>query len=383
MISSLCVHHLPDERKQRLFREIFERLVPGGWYLNLDPVTAADPAVDAVWQRVNDRRDPLRPASGANRTPHEQLRYQNHVRYMIPLAAQVDFLCAAERLASRRAAGPANRQKGGADRRQRSAEDGSGVRPGYGIAPGFGQAGHCNHGQQVLHDAPGYFDAGRHGATRYVNCMTQQTTRRIGILGSGAVGLSLAQGFQDLGHHVTMGSRAGKDITGWSGAVGNFRAAAAAADLVAVALKGAAAESVVASVKAELAGKTVIDTTNPIAEQPPEDGVLKFFTGLDESLMERLQRAAPEAHFVKAFNSVGSALIIHPHFKDGPPTMFICGQDPRAKAEVTALLDQFGWDVEDLGGPAAARAIEPLCMLWCIPGLRENRWNHAFKLLRS
>ena len=95
VISSLCVHHLPDERKQELFREIFEHLVPGGWYLNLDPVTAADPAVDAAWQRVNDRRDPAAAPKRANRTPHEQLRYENHVRYMIPLAVQVDFLRAA------------------------------------------------------------------------------------------------------------------------------------------------------------------------------------------------------------------------------------------------------------------------------------------------
>lgn len=212
--------------------------------------------------------------------------------------------------------------------------------------------------------------------------MPEQTTRNVSVLGSGAVGLTLAQGLQDLGHQVTIGSRTGKDVTGWTGAVGTFAAAAAAADLVVVALAGTAAEPVVTSVRAELAGKTVIDTTNPIAGHPPDDGVLRYFTSLDESLMERLQRAAPEAHFVKAFNSVGNGLMVHPQFEDGQPTMFICGQDAGAKAEVTALLDRFGWDVEDLGGAAAARAIEPLCMLWCIPGLRENRWNHAFKLLR-
>ena len=95
VVSSLCVHHLPDERKQQLFREIFARLAPGGWYLNYDPVTAGDPAVEAVWQRVNDGRDPAAAHKRANRTAHEQLRYENHVRYMVPLAPQVDFLRAA------------------------------------------------------------------------------------------------------------------------------------------------------------------------------------------------------------------------------------------------------------------------------------------------
>ena len=112
------------------------------------------------------------------------------------------------------------------------------------------------------------------------------------------------------------------------------------------------------------------------------EALLEELAIADQPVGRVRQRAAPEAHFVKAFNSVGNGLMVHPQFEDGQPTMFICGQDAGAKAEVTALLDRFGWDVEDLGGAAAARAIEPLCMLWCIPGLRENRWNHAFKLLR-
>ncbi len=111
------------------------------------------------------------------------------------------------------------------------------------------------------------------------------------------------------------------------------------------------------------------------------NGVLRFFTTLDESLMERLQRLAPAARFVKAFSSVGNALMVNPQLAGGPPTMFICGNDAAAKAEVKGILDQFGWATEDMGGAEAARAIEPLCMLWCIPGFRQNRWRHAFKLL--
>lgn len=95
VVSSLSVHHLPDQRKQQLFGEIRSRLAPGGWYLNYDPVTAGDPAVEEAWQRAGDRRDPAAAAKRAHRTPEEQMRYENHVRYMIPLAPQLDFLRAA------------------------------------------------------------------------------------------------------------------------------------------------------------------------------------------------------------------------------------------------------------------------------------------------
>jgi 8-hydroxy-5-deazaflavin:NADPH oxidoreductase len=98
--------------------------------------------------------------------------------------------------------------------------------------------------------------------------------------------------------------------------------------------------------------------------------------------MERLQKLAPEAHFVKAFSCVGNALMVNPDFKGVRPTMFICGNDDQAKREVSAIVDQFGFEVADMGTVEAARAIEPLCMLWCIPGFRSNSWTHAFKLLK-
>jgi len=84
---------------------------------------------------------------------------------------------------------------------------------------------------------------------------------------------------------------------------------------------------------------------------------------------------------VKAFSCVGSALMVNPALPGGPPTMFTCGDDPAAKAAVAEVLRAFGWEVEDLGTAAAARAIEPLCILWCIPGFRQNRWGHALKLI--
>jgi predicted dinucleotide-binding enzyme len=127
----------------------------------------------------------------------------------------------------------------------------------------------------------------------------------------------------------------------------------------------------------------VIDATNPIAKEPPQNGVLKFFTTLEDSLMERLQAKLPGAKLVKAFNSVGNAKMYKPGFRGGPPTMFICGNDSVAKKEVAGILRAFGWEAEDMGTVEAARAIEPLCILWCIPGFLRNEWTHAFKLLKK
>jgi len=132
-----------------------------------------------------------------------------------------------------------------------------------------------------------------------------------------------------------------------------------------------------------LSGKIIVDTTNPISDAAPENGVLQFFTELNYSLMEQLQKRFPGSRFVKAFNSIGSSLMINPDFGGVKPTMFICGNDRIAKAEVSEICTMFGFEAEDMGAAEGARAIEPLCMLWCIPGFRENRWKHAFKLLKQ
>lgn len=212
---------------------------------------------------------------------------------------------------------------------------------------------------------------------------------KIGVLGTGMVGQVLATGFLEHGHQVMIGTRDPGKMSDWldknpKGRVGSHKETAAWADLVVLATKGSAAETVIRLCDSrDLAGKVVIDTTNPIADEPPQNGVLKFFTTLDDSLMERLQRIDPAAHFVKAFNSVGNAFMVDPHFSEGKPTMFICGNDANAKKTVTGILEDLGWDTEDVGGVEAARAIEPLCMLWCAPGFTRNQWSHAFKLLRK
>ena len=210
---------------------------------------------------------------------------------------------------------------------------------------------------------------------------------KVGILGSGDVAKTLGSGFLQHGHDVMLGTRAPGKLAEWTeqhpmGRVGTFAAAAKFGELVVLAVKGSvAAKALRASGVANLAGKPVIDATNPIADHPPVNGVLKFFTTLDESLMERLQREFDDVRFVKAFNSVGNARMVNPQYKGGKPTMFICGNDAAAKKTVRGVLDQFGWETADMGQAESARAIEPLCMLWCIPGFLRNEWTHAFKLL--
>ena len=213
--------------------------------------------------------------------------------------------------------------------------------------------------------------------------------KKIGVLGSGTVGETLANGFIKHGHEVMRGSRDGKKLEDWKKSAGDkaktgtFAETARFGEIVVLAVKGTAAEPAVDLCGTALAGKTVIDTTNPIAESPPENGVLKYFTGPNESLLERLQKRVPDARFVKAFSCVGNAFMVNPNFGGQKPTMFICGNDEKARAETTEILTAFGWETEDLGSATSARAIEPLCILWCIPGLQHNRWGHAFKLLKK
>jgi predicted dinucleotide-binding enzyme len=211
---------------------------------------------------------------------------------------------------------------------------------------------------------------------------------KIGVIGSGQVGQVLADGFLKHGYEVMRGSREPSKLADWKKAAGakastgTFADTARFGDVVVLAVKGTVAEEAVALCGGALDGKVVLDATNPIAEKPPTNGVLAFFTGPNDSLMERLQKKAPKARFVKAFSCVGNALMINPKLSS-KPSMFICGNDGAAKERTRAILDQFGWETEDMGSVEAARAIEPLCQLWCIPGLLRNDWGgRAFKVVR-
>jgi predicted dinucleotide-binding enzyme len=212
---------------------------------------------------------------------------------------------------------------------------------------------------------------------------------KVGVLGSGDVAKSLAEGFIKHGHQTMIGTRDAAKLAEWQrnnpkAKVGSFSETAAFGEVLALAVKGSVAADVLGMAGvANLEGKLVMDACNPIADAPPVNGVLKFFTTLDDSLMERLQRAFPKAQFVKAFNSVGNGQFVNPQYKAGRPTMFICGNDDGAKVVTAQVLEQFGWETADMGKVESARAIEPLCMLWCILGFTKNEWTHAFKLLHQ
>src|SRR5207237_1403330 len=205
---------------------------------------------------------------------------------------------------------------------------------------------------------------------------------KVGILGSGDVGQALGDGFIKHRHEVMLGTRDPAKLADWAarnpaGRVGSFSESAEFGELRVLAVTGKASASALRLAEAKsLAGKTIIDATNPIADTPPVNGVLSFFTKQNESLLEQLQQEFPDARFVKAFNSVGSDLMVNPRLEGGRPTMFICGNDVAAKKAVTEILDQFGWEIADMGTAEAARAIEPLAILWCIPGFLRNEWTH-------
>ena len=215
---------------------------------------------------------------------------------------------------------------------------------------------------------------------------------KIGILGSGAVGQALAAGFASEDNEVMLGTRdpnAAK-ITEWlakSGGgitAGTFEDTAKFGELIILCPLFRAIEDVISLAgKHNFEGKIVIDTTNPISEEPPVNGVLKYVKINEGSAGELIQNLLPNSHVVKAFNSVGSAFMYKPKFEDGQPTMFICGNSDEAKSTVAGILEGFGWDVMDSGSIEASNALEGLCIIWCARGFREGNWHHAFKLLKK
>jgi 8-hydroxy-5-deazaflavin:NADPH oxidoreductase len=213
--------------------------------------------------------------------------------------------------------------------------------------------------------------------------------KKVGIIGSGMVGKALAKGFIEIGYETTIASRnegTRKNLEQeFNGKLktDSPQNTARDNDILVFAVKGTQAKEALIGLDIKnLKGKTIIDTTIPIANLPPINGVIQYTTSINESLMEELQKTAPEANFVKAFSCTGNAHMVNPKF-ESKPTMFICGNNAKAKEKVSEILDRFGWETEDMGMIEAARAIEPLAMLWCIPGFLRNNWNTAFKLLKK
>jgi 8-hydroxy-5-deazaflavin:NADPH oxidoreductase len=197
---------------------------------------------------------------------------------------------------------------------------------------------------------------------------------KIGIIGSGVVGQTLGKAFATLGYEVKIGTRKPNGDS--------FAAVAAFGDVVVLATSWSGAENAVTLAGAKnLAGKVVIDVTNPLAPAP--NGPPTLAVGGADSAGERVQRWLPQSKVVKAFNCVGNAHMFRPQFAGGPPDMFIAGNDAGAKQRVTDILTSFGWSTIDLGGIDASRYLEALAMIWILYGFRTNTWNHAFKLLRK
>ena len=213
---------------------------------------------------------------------------------------------------------------------------------------------------------------------------------KIGILGTGDVGQALGKAFVALGHAVMMGGRTSTNDkalawateTGANASVGTFADAAAFGEVIVLATLGVANESAITMAGlANFRGKLVIDTTNPLdfsGGMPP-----KLAISGNDSGGEQVQRLLPDAHVVKAFNTVGNAFMFRPDFPGGPPDMFICGNHDAAKAKVGGILKDFGWGVVDVGGIESSRYLEAMCMVWVIAAMRSGDWNHAFKMLRK
>jgi 8-hydroxy-5-deazaflavin:NADPH oxidoreductase len=211
---------------------------------------------------------------------------------------------------------------------------------------------------------------------------------KIGILGTGDVGQSLAKGLIGLGHEVMIGSResGGEKLTkaiasvGGGARGGTFAEAAAFGEMVALCCLGAVIESVVGLAGPKnLAGKVLIDATNPLDFSrgfPPRLSSME-----DGSAGQMVQRLAPGARVVKAFNTAGNTTYVNPSYVGGPPDMFICGDDDTAKAAVAEICKGFGWGVIDLGGIEASHYLEVMCIVWVLHGARSGQWGHAFKML--
>ncbi len=214
---------------------------------------------------------------------------------------------------------------------------------------------------------------------------------KVGILGTGDVGKALAKGFAGIGYEVMIGSRDanGEKVqaiikeVGAKTSAGTFADAAQFCDLAVISTLWSGTENAIKLAGAEnLAGKIVIDTTNPLdfsKGMPPHLAI-----GHTDSAGEQIQSWLPDSKVVKAFNIVGNTDMVNPDFPGGAPDMFICGNDGDAKKKVTEILGAFGWSsVVDIGSMEGARLLEPLCILWVLYGVQSGGWRHAFKMLKK
>ena len=204
---------------------------------------------------------------------------------------------------------------------------------------------------------------------------------KIGVLGAGPAGRTLARGFLERGHPVMIGSRSPAKLEDWQVAEGRgvrsgtYAETAAFADLVVLSVLGTAAEDVLRSAGPDrLTGKVVLDASDPLDFSSGRPGL---FVGTTDSLGERLQRVVPGAFVVKGLNTV----MVDPSLTGGDPGMFLAADSEEAKQTVTSLLAEFGWPVADLGGIESARWLEALSLAWVVYSHRTGKTHHAFKLI--
>ncbi len=205
----------------------------------------------------------------------------------------------------------------------------------------------------------------------------------IAVLGTGMVGQAIAGRLHELGHSVVVGTRdpgatlartepdgmGNPPFSAWHAghpgvALATFADAAAGAELVINASSGGAALDVLGLAGAEnLAGKVLVDISNPLDFSngfPPT-----LFVKDTDSLGEQIQRAFPEAKVVKALNTLNASLMVDPKSLGESSTVFVSGDDADAKAGVVSLLESFGHDdVLDLGPLETARGTEMLLPIW-------------------
>ncbi|MCK7555096.1 NAD(P)-binding domain-containing protein [Chitinophaga sedimenti] len=217
---------------------------------------------------------------------------------------------------------------------------------------------------------------------------------KVGILGSGVVGRTLAGGLSRIGNHVMIGTRdiQKEELQAWreqdkeKHKLGSFKEASIFGELIVLCTQWTGTKNVI-----EQAGiwnfknKVIVDVTNPLdGKGPDENGRVHFAALNSASAGEQVQAWLPDSHVVKALNCVGNIHMVAPKLEEGAPTMFIAGNDDLAKKAVTEILSKLGWqDVADMGGIEISRDIEALCVLWYAYGFRTGSWTHAFKLLKK
>ena len=211
---------------------------------------------------------------------------------------------------------------------------------------------------------------------------------KIGIIGSGDVAQALGKGLVAAGHSVMLGTRdqGKKELAFWrkkdskTAFLGNTTEAASFAELAILAVAWHASEDIMAQIRPELAGKIVIDVTNPLVYHDDESPTLSI--GHTISGGEVVQQTLPDSHVVKTLNYINHAHMVNPEFKEGLPLMMVCGNNASAKLHTRDLLVELGWkDLLDIGEIEKARLLEPLALLWIEYGVKRETWDHGWSML--